>query len=197
MKLHQNSFVNYKGLSRMHNNKGKANIAAIIISIVIVVILGGLTAFWIFMTPGYISRDKAVANYFTAISNEDKNLYKNTCYSKKWQDNYSGNSAGIGIDAAIDMTYEFQSGATYGDTEITVLQNLDKEYADKMTDVLKSVYGADIHVSTISKVNFTVKTTFEGEKESSGTLTRYVYKTGGKWFFLADPEVIVLLDLAG
>ena len=126
MKLRPCSFVNYKGLRRMHNNKGKANIAAIIISIVIVVILGGLAAFWIFMTPGYISRDKAVENYFKAISSEDKTLYKNTCFSKKWQDSYGGNAAGIGIDAAIDMTYEFQSGSTYGDTEITVLQNLDK-----------------------------------------------------------------------
>jgi hypothetical protein len=179
----------------MSDNKGKANIAVIVISILAIPIIGGIAAFWIFMTPGYISRDKAIANYFTAISSEDKNLYKNTCYTKKWQDNYSNNPAGIDIDAAIDMAYEFQSGATYGDTEITVLEKLDKSYADKMSDGLKDIYGTDIKINTISKVNFTVKTTFEGENESSGTLTRYVYRSGGKWYYLADPDIIVLLGL--
>ena len=75
------------------------------------------------------------------------------------------------------------------------MEKLDKSYADKMSDGLKDIYGTDIKINTISKVNFTVKTTFEGENESSGTLTRYVYRSGGKWYYLADPDIIVLLGL--
>ncbi|MBO4863511.1 MAG: hypothetical protein J5517_04055 [Eubacterium sp.] len=177
------------------NNRGKVKILPIIILVIILLLLGGLAAFFIFLTPGHISRDKAVAAYYTAISSEDKDLYRNTCYTKKWQDNYDNTEAKIGMDAAIDVAYEFQSGATYGDVEVTALEKLDKEYADKMNETVKSIYGFDPGVKAISKVNFTVKINFEGEKEDSGTLTRYVYKSGGKWYFLAEPDVIVLLDL--
>ena len=177
------------------NNKGKVKIIPIIILVVFLFIISGLAAFYIFMLPGHISRDKAVAAYYKAISSEDKTLYKNTCYTKNGQDNYGNTEAKIGIDAAIDMAYEFQSGATYGDVEVTALEKLDKEYAEKMNQIVKSTYGFDPGVSAISKVNFTVKMTFEGSKEDSGTLTRYVYRSGGKWYFLAEPDVIVLLDL--
>ncbi|SNU09742.1 hypothetical protein SAMN06297422_12931 [Lachnospiraceae bacterium] len=177
------------------NNRGKGKIVVIIIIALVILALGGLAAYWIFMTPGYISRDQAVSNYYQAISSEDKELYKNTCYTSAWQNSYANNTAGIGMDAAVDMAYEFQSGASYGDVKITALEKLDSSYADKMEESIKSLYGIDLKISAISKVNFSVKTTFEGAKEDSGTLTRYVYKSGGKWFFLADPDIIVLLDL--
>ena len=64
-----------------------------------------------------------------------------------------------------------------------------------MTNVVRQVYGIDVKVSRISKVNFSVQTTFGGEKSKSGTLTRYCYKSGGKWYYLADSEVLIQLGL--
>ena len=64
-----------------------------------------------------------------------------------------------------------------------------------MTDIVRQVYGANIKISRISKVNFSVSTTFEGQKSKSGTLTRYCYKSGGKWYYLADSNVLIQLGL--
>jgi hypothetical protein len=47
------------------------------------------------------------------------------------------------------------------------------------------------------RVNFSVDTVFDGQSLSSGTITRYCYKSGGKWFFLADPDVFVDLLIEG
>jgi hypothetical protein len=165
--------------------------------ILIILLLAGAAAWWIFMTPGYITRGQAVSNYYASISNEDKELYKNACYTKEWQEGYINGEAAIGIDAAIDVSFEFQSGASYGEVEVTALEKMDKEYADKLKDTVKNLYNVDMPVSALSKVNFTIKTSFEGAKENSGTLTRYAYKSRGKWYFLVDPETLVLMDLEG
>ena len=179
----------------MKNNSGK--VFVIVIIVLAVLALGGLAAFWIFLTPGYISRDKAVENYYNSISNGDAELYKNTCFTKKWQENYSSKESGSDIDTIIKEAFDLQSGATYGDVKITAMEKLDKEYAENMTNIITDMYGINVKVSSISKVNFEVDTKFEGEKVSSGTITRYCYKSGGKWFFLSDPDVIVLLDIEG
>ena len=149
------------------------------------------------MTPGYLTRSQAVTNYYKSISEEDKELYKNTCYPKVWQDGYINGDAGIGIDAAIDVAFQFQSGATYGEVSINALEKLDKKYADKMASEIMRLYGIEMQISSISKVNFVVKTNFEGANDDSGTITRYVYMSNGKYYFLSDPDIIVLLDLEG
>ncbi len=182
----------------MEKKKSKAGkILVTLLIILILLALAGAAAWWIMMTPGYITRGQAVSNYYSAISNEDKELYKNACYTKEWQEGYINGEAKIGIDAAIDVSFEFQSGASYGDVEVTALEKLDKEYAGKLKEAVRSLYGVNIPVSAVSKVNFTIKTNFDGAKENSGTLTRYTYQSGGKWYFLADPETLVLLDLEG
>ena len=175
----------------------KGTVIKIIVLIAVFLVVAGAATLWIIVTPGYLTRELAVSNYFIAISEEDRELYKNTCYCGKWQKGYVNNEAKEDLDTAVDLAFQFQSGATYGKVEVTALEKLDKSYADKMEEAVKSLYGTDIKVSAVSKVNFEVKTNFEGEKDSSGTITRYTYRSGGKWYFLADPETIVLMDLEG
>ena len=175
------------------SGKGKAFLAVIIV--IILLAAGGIIFAWIKYTPGAITRKKAVENYYKAISSEDIKLYQDTCFTKAWQDNYTSAEGNSGIVATINDSFSYQSGASYGNVEITVLEKLDKDYAEKMTEEIKSLYGIDVKVSTISKVNFSVETSFEGQKDSSGTITRYCYKSGGKWYFLADPDVLIALDL--
>lgn len=176
-------------MNRNLNNKGIAK-SIVVIGIVILVI-ASIAAVWAFLLPGNVTRDKAVEKYFKAVSEEDIKLYKNTCYTKKWQSNYGSGA----IDDDIKQVFSLQSGATYGDVDFTAFEKLDKEYASKMTDIVRQVYGANIKISRISKVNFSVSTTFEGQKSKSGTLTRYCYKSGGKWYYLADSNVLIQLGL--
>ena len=176
---------------------GAGKVVLAVVILVIILAVGALTFVWIKYTPGSISRKKAIENYYKAISTEDSELYKDTCFTQKWQDNYSSANENSGIIATINDSFTYQSGASYGNVEITVMEKLDKEYAEKMTEEIKSFYGIDVKVSTISKVNFSVETSFEGHKDSSGTITRYCYKSEGKWYFLADPDVLIALDLEG
>lgn len=174
--------------------KNKKNLIIVVVSVVILCLVAGLIWFWASILPGYLSTEKAVSNYFTAISNEDSNLYKKTCYTGKWRNNYKGD---VSLTDRISEALSMQSGATYGNVQIISVEKLDKEYAEKMTDSLKTRFGINQKISQIARVNFTVDTVFEGQSQSSGTITRYCYKCGGKWFFLAEPEVIVDLGVEG
>ena len=178
---------------RKSNNTGVGKIAVIIIILLAIIVLGGLVFAWVKFTPGELSRQKVIENYYKSVSNEDVKLYKDTCYTKKWQKNY--NSAGTGIDQKIKDSFAYESGATYGKVTITVMEKLDKEYAEKMTDQIRVLYGADVKVSNITKINFSVDSNFEGEKQTSGTITRYCYKSGLKWYFLAASDVVIALEL--
>ena len=172
----------------------KKNSKAVIIGIIIFAVILAVGAgifLWAVNTPGNTNIDKAVEEYFAAVSYEDTDLYEKACYPIKWQNNFNSGSAGSTLEEQIREAFSMQSGATYSDVEIVGREKLDKSYADKMTDSLKTRYGVNIKVSQIKKVNFTVNTVFGGEASSTGTITRYCYKTGGKWFFLADPDVIV------
>ena len=179
-------------MNKYFNNKGMAKgIVVAIVTVVVIIAIAAITFVWASVLPGCVTRDKAVEKYFQAVSKEDTNLYKNTCYTKKWQNNYGSQS----IDDSIKDVFSFQSGATYGDVDFTAFEKLDKSYADNMTNIVRQTYGIDVKVSSISKVNFSVDTTFEGQKSKSGTLTRYCYKSGGKWYYLADSDVLIQLGL--
>ncbi len=171
------------------NNK-KGVVAGIIVFIAILVI-GAIIFFWIMGTPGYINIDKAVENYFTAVTNEDTALYKKTCYTSKWQKDYNVSQNEKSLDEQIGNAFSYQSGATYSDVKVISVEKLDKSVNDTMRTSVSSRYGVNIKVSQVKKVNFTVNIVFDGENSSSGTLTRYCYKSGGKWFFLGDPDTIV------
>ena len=174
------------------DNKGMAKNAVVAIVFVIAILVIAALAFgWVKFTPGCVTRDKAIEKYFQAVSDEDAKLYKNTCYTKKWQSNHGSQS----LDDSVKEVFSLQSGAKYGDVDFTAFEKLDKSYATQMTNVVRQVYGIDVKVSRISKVNFSVQTTFGGEKSKSGTLTRYCYKSGGKWYYLADSEVLIQLGL--
>ena len=181
----------------MAGKKGKNNngvVAGIIVFIAILVI-GAVIFLWIMNTPGYINIDKAVENYFTAVTNEDTSLYKKTCYTSKWQKEYNKGQSEMSLDEQIANAFTYQSGATYSDVKVVSVEKLDKSISETMHDKVSSRYGANIKVSQVKKVNFTVNMVFDGENSSSGTLTRYCYKSGGKWFFLGDPDIIVDLGI--
>ncbi len=179
------------------DNTGSGMKVRIIIFLVVILVLGGLVFGWIKLTPGYLTRKAAIKNYYASITNEDGKLYKNTCYTKKWQDNFSSLDSGKNIDAIINEAFEYQSGAKYDDVKITVMEKLDKDIASAMTEQINKIYGVDVKVGAVSKVNFEVSSEFEGEKISSGTITRYCYRSAGKWYFLADPDIIIALDIEG
>ncbi len=174
--------------------KNKKAMAAVICLISIIVIAGAVWA-WAQFTSGYIFVTDAVDNYFKAVSSEDRELYKECCYPGKWLDNYI--NGGKDINDSLDEMFALQSGATYSGVTIVSEETLDEEFADKMTDFLKTRYNVDISISKIEKVNFTLDSDFEGKTDSSEKIIRYCYKTGGKWFFLADPDVLVELGIEG
>ena len=169
-------------------SKGKAIVIAIII-----VVLALVAAAWAIFTPGYISKETAVKNYFKAISDENVSLYKKSCYPSKWAKNYD--NVGVGIDDMIKGALNYQSGAKYSDIKFVSEEKLDKSYAQAMSDSLQNIYKTNMKVSQIVRISFTLKTSFEGRTEDTGTITRYCYKTGGKWYFLSDPSIIVDVGL--
>ena len=181
-----------KEKSKKKKNK-KGLVAAI--SLIAVLVIAGLIWAWVALTPGYIFVSDAVSNYYKAISDEDRELYKKTCYTSKWKDNYS--NGGTDLDAALDEAYALQSVATYSNVKLVSEEALDDEYAEKMEDSLKNHYGIDVSISKIESVSFKVDVDFDGAVESSGTITRYCYKSGFKWFFLSDPAVQVDLGIEG
>ena len=175
------------------NNK-KGVIAGLIIFVALLVI-GGIIFAWVMGTPGYVNIDNAVNNYFVAVTNEDASLYKRTCYTKKWQDNYNSAQSDKTLNDQITSAFTLQSGATYSDVSVKSVEKLDKSICETMQNCVSMRYGVNIKVSQIKKVNFTVSMVFDGTSSSSGTLTRYCYKSGGKWYFLGDPDTIVDLGI--
>ena len=174
--------------------KNKKGIVAVV-SLIAVMVIAGLIWAWVELTPGYIFLSDTVSNYFKAVSSEDRDLYKNTCYTSSWKKNYS--KGGTEIDTALDEAFSLQSGATYSNVKLVSEETLDDEFTDKMESSLKSHYGIDVSISKIESVNFTVDVDFDGTVENSGTITRYCYKSGFKWFFLSDPAVLVDLGIEG
>jgi hypothetical protein len=175
----------------MSNNKSKKKIASIVTALLILALIIAAGAYgWISLMPGYISPDKAVENYFKAITNEDSKLYKKSCYTTRWRDS-------VPLDDSITEALSMQSGATYDNVHIISRETLDEKYATAMSDSIYARYGFDQKISSIMRVNFSVDTVFDGQSLSSGTITRYCYKSGGKWFFLADPDVLVDLLIEG
>ena len=177
-------------------SKKKGAILGIVIMIIVLLLAAGAFV-WIAVLPGSISPDKAVEKYFEAISNEDTKLYTNTCYTSKWKNNYNSKLTGISLDDRIKEAFSLQSGATYSNISIISTEKLDGEYADKMERSIKDRYGVDVSVSQIKKISFSIDTTFDGQTSNPGTVTRYCYKSGGKWYYLADPEVFIDINLEG
>ena len=179
---------------RSMRNRGNGLVKVLIILAIVLVIAGAACA-WVFLTPGCFTRDMAITSFFKSISEKDVDLYMNTCYTKKWQKNYKVDGQDASLEDAVKEAFGFQSGATYGKVDFSSFEKLDKEYAEKMTDIVRQVYGIDMKVSSISKASFTIEMEFEGQKTTTGVITRYCYKSGGKWYFLTDTEVIIQLGL--
>ena len=169
-------------------SKGKAIVIVLVILAVI-----ALAVVWAIFTPGYLSKETAVKNYFKAISDENVSLYKKSCYPSKWAKNYE--NVGVGIDDMIKGALNYQSGAKYSDIKFISEEKLDKNYAEAMSTSLHHIYKTEMKVSQVVRISFSLKTTFEGTTEDTGTITRYCYKAGGKWFFLSDPSIIIDVGL--
>ncbi|MCR5213103.1 MAG: hypothetical protein K6E10_01710 [Eubacterium sp.] len=177
------------------SEKGNGPKVLIIAGIVILALLIAF-AIYAFLTPGYMSQKQVLNNYYKAVSKEDARLYKKCCYTSKWSKGYTQDSVkGNNLDQIIADAFTMQSGATYSDVEIISQESLDDRYADSMMENVESLYGIKIKVSKISKVNFTVNYTLGGVDDKTGTLTRYCYKSGGKWYFLSDTDVIISMML--
>ena len=97
----------------------------------------------------------------------------------------------------MDEAFSLQSGATYSNFKLVSEEKLDDEFTGKMESSVKNHYGFDISVSKIESVSFTIDIDFGGSVQNSGTITRYFYKSGLKWFFLADPIVLVDMGIEG
>ena len=170
------------------SSKGKVIVIAIIAIVIIAIV-----AVWSLFTPGYLSKEAAVKNYFKAVSDENSSLYKKSCYTNKWAKNYE--NVGVGLDDMIQNALKFQSGAKYSDIKFVSEEKLDKSYAEAMVTSLQNIYKTDMKVSEVVRISFSLNTTFGGTTENTGTITRYCYKSGGKWFFLTDPSIIVDVGL--
>ena len=107
------------------------------ISIIAAVLILGAVA-WTLFTPGYLSKETAVKNYFKAVSDENVKLYKKSCYTNKWAKNYD--NVGVAIDDMIKGALNYQSGATYSDIKFISEEKLDKSYAQAMSTSLHHIY---------------------------------------------------------
>lgn len=185
--------------TNLTNNRGQSKgalVFGIAISAVILLIIGVVLA-WMFLSSGEISIEKAVNAYYEALSNNNVDEYVSTCYTNKWAENYKENGQSVDIKDAVEKVFSYQSGATFGEAHIISAEKIDKQYAEKMTEVVNQIYDVDVKVTNITKVQFSVDMTFEGDSTNSGTIVRYCYKTGGKWYFLSDTEVFIQLGLEG
>lgn len=172
----------------------KKPIIGIIICLLILVIAGGLVCVWAFVNPGSTSKVAAIEKYFKAISEEDENLYKKTCYTKKWSDNYNPNGTGKNINDEIKETFSMQSGATYSDVTLISQEKIEQDRVDQLINSIEKVHGIEVKISKVYSVSFKMNITFDGTTSDTGTITRYCYKSGGKWYFLADPDVMIDAD---
>ena len=166
---------------------------AIIIFCLLVVMCGAGCA-WFFLSGGATTRAGVIEGYFKAIGSEDKALYKKSCYPAKWQKAYSNNN-GKSLDNDIDEALNLQSGAAYSDVKIIVEEKLDKNRRDEVKDSIKRIYGIDLRIGAIYKESFSMNTSFGGSSASTGTLIRYTFKYNGKWYFMADTDVIIATGL--
>ena len=176
--------------------EGGGKIVGIIILAVVLVIVAGVCIF-IFFTPGYMSDKSAIGNYFKAISEENSSLYKKSCYISKWSKNYNSGQSATDLDSLISEVFSFQSGATYDNVKIVSTEVLNDSVAESMQSSIQSHYGINVKISKVKRVNFSMTMTFDGETSDTGTISRYCYKSGGKWFFLADSTVILDMGLDG
>ena len=174
-------------MSETEVNKGK--IVSIIIIIILVLAAAGAAIF--ILRPGYISVDSAVEGYYNAISTENASKYKHSCYTSKWEKNYLSGANTIELDTTVSSAFSMQSGASYSDVSVISTEDLGDNYVAIINESIQRIYGTDVNVTKLYRVNFTMQSTYNGTKTSTGTLTRYCYKSGGKWFFLADVGVIV------
>ncbi len=172
--------------------KGGKKIIGSVIAVILIILVAVGIIFFIFVMPGYLTPKQAIENYLKAISYEDVNLYKDSCYTGKWSKGYKDASAsGKDIDSTIANSFTMQSGAVYSDVKIISQQTMEDDYKARMIEIVELLYGVRINVSKIVKVDFSVKYSFGDNTNQTGKLTRYCYKCDGKWFFLADNDVII------
>ncbi len=155
--------------TNLTNNKGQSKgalVFGIAISVVILLIIGVVLA-WMFLASGEISIEKAVNAYYEALSNNNVDEYVSTCYTNKWADNYKENGQSVDIKDAVEKVFSYQSGATFGEAHIISAEKIDKQYAEKMTEVVNQIYDVDVKVTNITKVQFSVNMTFEGDSTNS------------------------------
>ena len=153
---------------------------------------------WVFVAcgTGGATKRMAINKYFAAISKNDAKAYKNASYPKKWQKHYNLEDGTITLEYIVDNTLSLQSGAKYDKANIISIENLDKEQVDNFNDCLKDLYGIkNFKVSKICKVRFNIDSNYGGQKQNSGTLTRYLYKYHGKWYYFSDPVMSVKTGL--
>ena len=75
---------------------------------------------------------------------------------------------------------------------------MSEEEVTAFNESVKKIYGFDIKASKMYKMTFTMNMNLkdaELSNQNTGFITRYVYKTGGRWYFFADTLVAVDLGL--
>lgn len=175
--------------------RSKKRLMVLIILLAILVPAITTQLFW-FFGPGCVTKKNAIVKYYQAVENEDVSQVKKVSYPRKWQRNYEPNGQKIDLDSVIKASFMYQSGASYSDVKIVSEQKLPSDSVNDFRRGIKDVYGVDLSISEVCKVTFRMTVTLSsGQSQDSGDIIRYLYRVGGKWFYLSDSLLQVHLDL--
>ena len=184
-----------KRKKRMNRKKKKL---LIILICILVVVAGGITAFLLF-TRGSITMTGAVKNYFKAVADEDADKYIRTCYPAAWSDNYHLEGEDVDLNMLVENVFAHQSGTRVTDVEMSHEEELEDMFVRRIRDKIKELYDVDLSLSAVYRVYFRMKVSYDNNGRTveyeSDTVTRYVYKYMGKWYYLADTMLLMDMDL--
>jgi len=164
----------------------------IIIIAAVVLIVGGVLAV-MYLKDGKM---RAVKKYYSAMEKSDAQALKDACYPEEWQAAYD--SYAVSLDEVATNAFTLQAGVTYDDITYVTDYEVESDYCKLMADGLKDLFSVDMEISSIRAISFDITYTAEdGSSQDSGTITRYIYKYGSRWYYLSDPYMSVYLGLDG
>ncbi len=185
-----------KKKKRKKRNKNQRILIYTLLGLVVVILL--VAGWFVFLKRGSVTVKGAVKGYFKAIEDQDVDAYIRNCYPASWSDNYRPQGNEVVLEGLVEDVFLRQSGTVVKDVEITHEEKLEDVFVKRIEDKIKELYDVDLSISSVYRVYFTMKISYTSNGEEvqydSEVKTRYVYKCGGKWFYLAD--TLLLVDMA-
>lgn len=148
---------------------------------------------------GSVTIGGAIRGYFKAIEAEDVDRYIKVCYPAAWSDHYRPREQEVDLNLLVEAVFARQSDTKVKEVDILQEEKLEDVFVNRIEREIRDIYNVDLSLSAVYRVYFTLKSSYqEGGREidyTSNTISRYIYKYKGKWYYLADALLLVDLDL--